>query len=383
MIMDGVGLSGGMEIPESAYQELESAVEKEFVSREPAVLDGYAWQPMGNEDPAKRVKRPVAVVLPSSAEEVQEVVRVCNRHGLRFKAFATGWGIFSAVTYDNVVHIDLRRMDRILDLDERNMYAVVEPCVCGAQLQAEAMKVGLIIHIIGAGPVCSPLASATSGWGVGWDSVYMSYSARNVLGVEWVLPEGEIIRLGSLGSGTGWFSGDGPGPSLRGLMSGSTGALGGLGVFTKGAIKLYGWPGPPRVETEGMLLDARSEVPENIRFHLCVFPDRKRLADVVYRIGESEIGYLATKTSIAAFEKRMEPLSSCDARLRKTISPMMGHYNEWQKRLSRAVDPKRAADTGEYCDEGEFDFSKIEPELKARLDRRIAERSWTESGPTA
>ncbi len=177
--MDEVGVG----ITDSAYAELEEAVGKDYVSREPAVLDGYAWQPMGNEDPAKWVKRPVAVVLPSSAEEVREVIRVCNRHGLKFKAFATGWGIFSAVTYDNVVQIDLRRMDRILDIDERNMYAVVEPCVCGAQLQAEAMKLGLNTHIIGAGPVCSPLASATSGWGVGWDSIYMSYSARNVLGV--------------------------------------------------------------------------------------------------------------------------------------------------------------------------------------------------------
>lgn len=78
-----------------------------------------------------------------------------------------------------------------------------------------------------------------------------------------------------------------------------------------------------------------------------------------------------------------EPLSSCDARLRKTISPMMGHYNEWQKKVSLFLDPGRAADTGEYCDEGEFDSSRIKPELKARLDRLIAERSWTESGPPA
>ncbi|MFW6113984.1 MAG: FAD-binding oxidoreductase, partial [Actinomycetota bacterium] len=150
-------------ITDEAYRELEGAVGPENASREPAVLDGYAWQPMINDDPAKWVKCPVAVVLPASTEEVQEVVRVCNRHGLRFKAFATGWGIYSGPTYDNVVQIELRRMNRILEIDERNMYAVVEPYVSGAQLQAEAMKVGLNTHIIGAGPVCSPLASATSG----------------------------------------------------------------------------------------------------------------------------------------------------------------------------------------------------------------------------
>ncbi len=289
------------EISEAAYRDLENAVGEENVSREPAVLDGYAWQPTINDDPAKWVKRPVAVVLPSSTEEVQEVVRVCNRHGLKFKAFSTGWGVYSGPTYDNVVQIDLRRMNRILDIDEKNMYALVEPYVCGAQLQAEAMKRGLNCHIIGAGPACSPLASATSGWGVGWDGIYMSYGHRNLLGAEWVLPSGELLRVGSCDSGLGWFSPDGPGPSLRGLMRGSTGALSGLGVFTKCALKLYPWPGPGRVNIKGLLLDAKAEIPENVRFHMCFFPDRKRLADAVYRMGEAEIGYLATRTAVAAF----------------------------------------------------------------------------------
>lgn len=68
----------------------------------------------------------------------------------------------------------------------------------------------------------------------------------------------------------------------------------------------------------------------------------------------------------------MESLSSCDARLRKTISPMMGHYNEWQKRISSAVDSRHAADTGSYCDEEDFDFSKFleltPPVLRLRED---------------
>jgi glycolate oxidase len=546
-------------ISDEAYGDLEEELGAENVSREPGVLDGYAWQRMMNDDPAIWTKRPVAVVLPASTEEVQAVVRVCNKHGLRFKAFATGWGTFGAPTYDNVVQIDLRRMDRILDIDEKNMYAVVEPYVTGAQLQAEAMKLGLNTHIIGAGPVCSPLASATSGWGVGWDGVYMGFSPRNLLGVEWVLPDGELLRLGPPGSGAGWFSGDGPGPSLRGLIRGSTGALGGLGVFTRGALKLYSWPGSQQVEMEGILLDAKAKVPEHIRFHICFFPDRKTLADATYKIGETELGYMATKTSTAAFVYTMAPhvlrlitkttalrsvlgealrwtfvimlagnteaeidwqeaalqeiisdhdgfsmeimgapimgsmvfmnflrvtaipmvfrmggifssllgrnetwdtqldwyemgervkkkyidsgrilddlndnpfmvtyennsyahcesifqyeagnelhsrslepmqiegminaiemcqeqLSVCDARQRKAFSPLTGHFNRWQKKISEMLDVNRAADSGMYCDEDDYDFSVIEPELKAKLDQLLAERTWTESGPPA
>ncbi len=288
-------------ITHEAYQALEEAVGAANVSREPAVLDTYAWQPTINDDPSKWVYRPAAVVLPGSAEEVRGVVKACNEHGYKFKATTTGWGVYSGPTSEGVVQLDMRRMNRIIEIDEKNMFAIVEPYVTGAQLQAEAMKLGLNTHIIGAGPVCSPLASATSGWGVGWDCIYMSYSARNVLGVEWVLPDGEILYLGTPGSGLGWFCGDGPGPSLRGLMRGSAGALSGVGVFTKCALKLYQWPGPPQLKTEGLLLDAQTEIPENVRFHICLFRDRQSLADATYHIGESEIGYLFSRTALGAY----------------------------------------------------------------------------------
>ena len=75
----------------------------------------------------------------------------------------------------------------------------------------------------------------------------MGYNNRNVLGVEWVLPNGELLKLGSLGSGSGWISGDGPGPSLRGILRGTVGAMGGFGVITAAAIRLYQWGGPPEL----------------------------------------------------------------------------------------------------------------------------------------
>ena len=296
-------------ISDNAYEELEEAVGPENVSREPGVLEGYAWQPFLNDNPELWIARPVAAVLPSSTEEVQAVVRTCNRHGLKFKALSTGWGAASGPTADNVVQIDLRRMDTIVEIDERNMIAVVEPYVSGAQLQAETMKLGLNTHIIGAGPSCSPLASATSMSGVGHDCVYMAYSARNVLGVEWVLPDGEVMRLGTLGSGSGWFNGDGPGPSLRGMMRGALGALSRLGVFTKCAIKLYNWPGPARMKSEGLVLDSKVEVPDNLRFYMIFFPDARRFADAMYAMGEAEIGYASVRIAPVAYTALMMPHS--------------------------------------------------------------------------
>ncbi len=282
-------------IEDAAYRALEEAVGPENVSREPAVLDTYAWQPFVNENPEKWAIRPVAVVLPGSTEEVQAVVKACNAHGLKFKAFSTGWGAWSTPSEENVVQVDLRRMDRIVEIDVKNMYAVIEPYVCAGNLQAETMKLGLNTHIHGSGPNTSPLASATSSFGVGNDGIYMSYSARNVLAVEWVLPDGELLRLGSLGSDLGWFIGDGPGPSLRGILRGSAGALSGLGIITRCAVKLFNWPGPPVVETSGIVINAQSKIPENTKGFSCFFPSKEAFSDAIYMMSDAEIGYNAVR----------------------------------------------------------------------------------------
>jgi glycolate oxidase len=297
-------------IKEDAYKELEEVLGPENVSRDPAVLDGYAWQAFTEivgQTSGWCPHRPEAAVLPGSTSDVQAVVRICNRHGLQFKAMSTGWGVWNMVGGENVIQIDLRRMDRILEIDEKNMYAVVEPCCIGAQLQAEAMKIGLNCHIIGAGSGTSPLASATSLCGYGWSGLTTSYSARNLLATEWVLPDGELMRIGTIGSGLSWFSGDGPGPSLRGVARGYIGNCGGLGVFTACALKLFPWPGPSEPEVDGLLLEASTEVPETSRMFICVFPSSEAFADATYRIGNAEIGYLHCKNSIGSLLSTIAP----------------------------------------------------------------------------
>lgn len=132
----------------------------------------------------------------------------------------------------------------------------------------------------------------------------MGYNGRNVLGVEWVLPTGEILRLGSLGSGAGWFCGDGPGPSLRGIMRGFFGAQGGLGVITKAALKLYPWPGPSVMPIEGVTPNYYSPLPENIRTYTLAFPNWDSFANAWYKIGEAEIGYIMGK-QISAFGNKL------------------------------------------------------------------------------
>ena len=146
-----------MTIPKDAYKELEDIVGSDNISDDPVILDSYAYQRLAELkfNGSKFGIIPEAAVLPGSTEEVQSIVKICNQYKIKAHPFSTGWGLFSAVRSEGTIQLDLRRMNRILEIDEKNMFAVVEPYVICSQLQAEAMKVGLNAHMIGAGASCS------------------------------------------------------------------------------------------------------------------------------------------------------------------------------------------------------------------------------------
>lgn len=287
-----------MALTRDAYRALEDVVGPGNISDDPVILDGYAFQfHMGIEYPpyGRFIARPAAVVLPENTEEVQRIVKVCNRHKVKVKAHSTGWGVWAGVATDEVIQVDLRRMNRVLEIDEENMLAVIEPYVIGAQLQAEAMKKGLNCNQLGAGSSCSVLASSTSCAGCGPTGLTMSYNNRNLLGTEWVLPSGELLKLGSLGSGSGWFCGEGPGPGLKGIARGFIGAMGGFGIFTRCAVKLYPWPGNGVMPVEGTTPNYRSPLPERFRDYTLAFSEWEGFADALYKISDSGIGYCLCK----------------------------------------------------------------------------------------
>ena len=290
-----------MALESKAYTALEDIVGPENISQEPAILDTYAFQMGTKAVPTKLwMARPEAAVLPGSTEEVQAIVKTCNRYGVSFKAISTGFSTAANIARTGSIHLDLRRMNRILELNERDMYAVVEPYVSWVQLQAEAMKKGLNCNTPECGGQCSVVANCTSGWGMGNKSVAMGHNERNVLGVEWVLPTGEILRLGSVGSGAGWFCGDGPGPSLRGIMRGFLGAWGGLGVVTKVGVKLYHWPGPPDFfPLKGVSPIYDAEIPPTVKNYYCFFTNWEDFANAGLKVGEAEIAAEFAKVSPA------------------------------------------------------------------------------------
>jgi glycolate oxidase len=279
-----------MALDRDFYRYLEDILGPENVSEDPVVIESYSFPIRAATvvDRNEYLPRFEAITLPKDTKEVQAIVRLCNKYKVQFKASSTGW-LYCDPTGPGCIKLDLRRMNHIIEINEKNMYAVVEPYVVYAQLQAELMKRGLNCNVTGAGANCSalPLAAHVN---LGHLSQSGSYGERNQLAMEWVTGDGEIVRFGSLGSSDEWFCGDGPGPSLRGIIRGNTVPLGGLGVFTKAAQKVFHWAGPPVFPIEGVSPKySPSHLPPNFMIRYLSFATVDALIEAVQKIGESEI----------------------------------------------------------------------------------------------
>jgi glycolate oxidase len=326
-----------MPLKKEIYRALEDVVGSDHISDDPAVLDSYAWcglyiglrkpVPPGH-DRNEEIRDPFAsradsILLPGNTAEVQMIVKLCNRLGIKFKAFSTGWIGGNVIAAPGVILLDLRRLNRILEINEKNMYAVVEPYVISGQLHAELIKRGLVHNVLSAGAQTSALPLAAQ-QGTGHLSQTTSNGDRNLLGVEWVTPEGEIVALGSLGSSGEWFCGDGPGPSLRGIIRGITTPQGGLGVYTKAATKIYHWPGPAAFPMEGISPHyTPKEIPPNMMIRYFSFASHEKVDEAQRKIGESEAVFAFMGFPIAMLVSNIATSNQEDVELLQRLRGMV------------------------------------------------------------
>jgi glycolate oxidase len=259
-----------MALSKDIYKEFEDVVGTENICDDPVIMPAYF-----NTEFA-------AVILPKDTAEVQAIVKLCNKHKVKFRPICTGW---SGAFPKDIILLDLRRMNRIIEINEKNMYAVVEPYVISSQLQAELFKRGLNFCIKGAGTNCSAMLR-----GHGHMDQTTGGDDRNHLAIEWVTPEGNIVRSGSLGSSGDWFSGDGPGPSLRSILTSAVPPGVTPGVFTKAAVKLYHWAGPTAYPVQGVSPNySLSEIPANMMARYYSFPSVEKMWQAEIALGENEI----------------------------------------------------------------------------------------------
>jgi glycolate oxidase len=259
-----------MALSKEIYSAFEDIVGPEFITDDPCMTPAYYNVEFS------------AIILPKDTAQVQACVKLCNQYKLKFRPICTGWsGQFTPGT----VLLDLRRMNHIIEINEKNMYAVVEPYVISAELQAELMKRGLNFCIKGAGSNCSAMLR-----GHGHMDQSTGGDDRNHLAIEWVTPEGEIVKSGSFGSSDEWFSGDGPGPSLRSILTSAVPPGTTPGVFTKAAIKLYHWAGPTSYKFNGVSPKyLMNEIPPYMTAKYYSFPNIDKMWQAELQLGENEI----------------------------------------------------------------------------------------------
>ncbi len=182
------------------------------------------------------------VCFPETTEEVRSVVNIAVAHGVAFVARGSGTGLAGGATpLDGAIVITLTKMNRILSVDPVNRLAWVEPGVLNLDLTRAVGAHGL--HFA---PDPSSQQSCSIGGNVANNSggphcLADGVTSAHVLAVEVVMPDGEVVVLGSEG-------GEPDGYDLRGAFVGSEGMC---GIATRICVRLT--QNPPDVRT--MLFD--------------------------------------------------------------------------------------------------------------------------------
>lgn len=222
-----------MSIPETVIAALTAAVGPEHVRSDAAARLAYGT------DALKRGTAADFVVLPADTAQVAAVVRICAAHAVPMVPRGAGTGYTGgAVPTRGGVVISLERLDRILAIDEANLVAVVQPHVITGDLQDAVERAGLFYP-----PDPASLRRSTIGGNVaecagGPRAFKYGTTKRYVLGLEAVLPTGEIVRTG------GKTVKNVVGYDLTQLLIGSEGTL---AIITEIILRLV--PKPPAAAT--------------------------------------------------------------------------------------------------------------------------------------
>lgn len=226
----------------AALNEFRSAVGPAwvFTSDEDVALyrDSYSiyWG-----EPEERVAS--AAVAPAKVEEVQQVVRTANKYRIPLYPISTGRNLTyggSAPTMRGSVVLDLKRMNRILEVDEKRAFALVEPGVSYFDLYHYIRERNLKLMIDVPDPGWGSPVGNSLDHGAGYLTAHFRDHFGSHCGMEVVTPEGDLIRtgMGALPNSETWQEFRyGAGPYIDGIFTQSN-----FGVVTKMGFWLMPMP---------------------------------------------------------------------------------------------------------------------------------------------
>jgi 4-cresol dehydrogenase (hydroxylating) len=217
----------------AALAKFDGAIGREWVFRsdEDVALYRDAYSPLWGRDNELVAS---AAVAPDTVEQVQAIVRIANEHKLPLYPISTGKNLGyggSAPNLRGSVVVDLKRMNRVLEVDERRGFALVEPGVAYFDLYRYIQERNLKVWVDCPDPGWGSVVGNALDHGVGYTFGAFRDHFGSHCGMEVVLPDGEIMRtgMGALPGAGSWQEFKyGFGPYVDGLFG-----QGNFGIVTK------------------------------------------------------------------------------------------------------------------------------------------------------
>ena len=236
-------------LSKTIIEQFKKIVGNENVKNDNASLLAYSY-----DSTIQFQQLPEAVLLPRNTKEVAEIVKVCNKHKIPIIPRGSGTNLCAGTTpMEGSIVILFTHMNKILEIDEKNLTMTVQPGVFTKDIYEAANEIGLFyppdpgsMHISQIGGNISENSGGLRGLKYGVTNDY-------VLGLEVVLPNGEIIRTG------GKLAKDVAGYNLTELFIGSEGTL---GIITEAILKLI--PKPEAKKTMLALYDDIEKAAETV-----------------------------------------------------------------------------------------------------------------------
>ena len=218
-----------MPLPSDFLDALRSIVGADYVRTDEASREAYGADALKRGHPAD------AVVSPDGADQVSAIVRLCGARRVPIVPRGGGTGYTGgAVPMQGGVVLSLERMNRILEIDEKNLVVVVEPNVITGTIQEAVERVGLFYPPDPASLKTSVIGGNVAECAGGPRAFKYGTTKQYVLGLQAVLPNGDIVETG------GKVVKNVVGYDLTHLLVGSEGTL---AIITRITLRLV--PKPP------------------------------------------------------------------------------------------------------------------------------------------